>query len=155
MRLLAIDPGGTTGMARYDSDGKQDPPFASFELSAMEAIETVNTIVSSPDRATVPDLVICEAFIISGQTLKKTRKGPNETIETIGAVRYLCFRWDVPFKLQAPFQRDWATNARLAKMGWRNPTPGGHCDDAARHLLVAAVTYGLIDPAIFLEEDNE
>jgi hypothetical protein len=151
MRLLAVDPGSTTGIARYTSaEGQED--FTSYQLAAMPALDSVHMLLrEEPLR---PDIVVCERFIVSAATLKKTQAGMYDALDSIGAVRYLCWYYAVPFELQAPAERKFATNARLKQLGWRNPTEGGHADDAARHLLVAAIRRELFDLSIFVKEEE-
>jgi len=151
MRLLTFDPGGTTGIARYDSAENQRY-FVSFELPTFAALDAIYELLSSESP---PDLVVGERFIIGQGTVKKTRAGSYAALHSFGAVEYLCHRFNVDFDSQTPSERKFADNAKLKLLGWRNPTPGGHCDDAARHMLVACVKRGLVDPAIFLEEQNE
>lgn len=147
MRILWVDPGGTSGLARYDSDVEQG--FGSFEVSAAE---TGPWVEASLDAGL--DLVGCESFFINANTLKKSRTGVMQTIETIGVVRFLAMRAGVPFEMQAPTEKNWATNERLETLGWRSPSSGGHADDAARHLVVACLKRGLLDISRFVEEDD-
>lgn len=144
MRIIAVDPGGTTGLARVDTEDLTT--FASFEQPPLEAIATVELLTSS---GTV-DLVVMEDFRISQQTIKKTRQ--YDALWSIGAIRYLAWRDGIPVEMRTPGERDFATNARLKEMGWRNPSNGGHRDDASRHLLVTLVRRGDVAAARFLDE---
>jgi hypothetical protein len=46
---------------------------------------------------------------------------------------------------QSPAQgKTFATNAKLKKVGWYHQTPGGHANDALRHLLLYATKQGLV-----------
>lgn len=148
MRIIAVDPGSTTGYAIHDSKYHR---FMSEQAPAYLALTRVKHALDHDIPQT--DLVVCESFHISAQTLKKTRAGSMDAIETIGALRYICRTRGIPFETQTPAERAFATNARLKQLGWRNPTPGGHADDAARHLLVACIREELIDPSIFLEDE--
>ncbi|MGH2669320.1 MAG: hypothetical protein ACRDH5_09440, partial [bacterium] len=79
--------------------------------------------------------VVCESYVITRETLRKTR-GENWSLEEIGALRWLCRQHDVLFQLQSPSEgKSFGTDAKLEAVRWRYPTRGGHQDDAARHLL--------------------
>ena len=137
MRIIAVDPGVTSGVA---SAGFIDEPpeFSSWEDG------TLGTIRSVAARLHSVDLVVCESFT----PRPGVRTWQPASLESIGALRYICWRLGTEFKLQTPAEaKRFSTNAKLASIGWRHPTKGGHADDAARHLLLAAVRRGLIDVA--------
>jgi len=145
VRVLALDPGGTTGLAQgwWHADGALD--FTSWELETLEALAAVEQFASAPRGS--PRAVVCESWT----PRPGIRTFQPEALESIGAARYLCWQYHVPFTLQSPADaKRFATNAKLKILGWRNPSPGGHADDAARHLMVYAVQHGLVDPAVFL-----
>lgn len=142
MLIVAVDPGGTTGVARIDTE--RPDSFASFEQPPLEAIQTVELLLPGMS------LLVIEDFRISGQTVKKTRQ--YDALWSIGALRYLAWRQGVDVDMRLPSEREFATNARLKEVGWRNPSKGGHRDDAARHLFVTLIRRGDIDAARFLEE---
>ena len=147
MKIIAVDPGGTTGVAAWNSD---TGAFDSLELPTLDAVREVEWRMTWPQPI---DLVVVEAFVISQSTVKKTRAGSHAAIESIGALRYIAWKHQIEFDdTQKAEQKKFATAARLKKLGWYRPSPGGHQNDAARHLLVAAVRRGLIDPAQFLED---
>lgn len=145
MRIIALDPGKVSGVAEY---GLRH--FWSDELPTWEAVEYVDHHLSSG--ATPPvDLIVCEAFVISARTLRGTRQ--YDALESIGALRYLAGRAGTAFRLiTAAASKNFATDAKLKKLGWYDPSPGGHKNDAARVLLTAAVDVGVIDAARLLEE---
>lgn len=137
LRLLAFDPGGVTGIAWYDG-----VEFVSLELKTYEALLYAQeaTIGNWVDLS-----VVCESFIISQRTLRGTRQ--YDALESIGVLRFLCRTRGVPFALVTPAaSKSFSTDAKLRKLGWYYPTPGGHRNDAARVLLVAAVEQGLVAP---------
>lgn len=142
-QILAVDPGKMTGLAWATFDPALGvTSFKSWERETWPAVDYAAYLIAEGNL----DLVVCEAYTITPATLKKTRQ--YEPLETIGALRYLCRLHRVDFMLQfASAVKPMATNARLASMGWRSPSIGGHADDAARHLLVAAVQLRLVDPA--------
>lgn len=134
MKILALDPGGTSGIATWT-----DGVFDSWESAPLDALRHIE--------AGDLDGVACESWI----PRPGIRTFQPEALESIGAARYLCWRQGIPFKLQSPAEaKRFATNEKLAKLGWRKPSPGGHRDDAARHLLVITVRLGLVDAAQFV-----
>lgn len=146
--ILALDPGGTSGIALgwfglEQGQGEGVPVFRSYEAPTLDALLEVELFLQSGgDKA-----VVCESWT----PRPGIRTFQPEALESIGAARYLCWRYRTPFQLQSPAEaKRFATNEKLATLGWRNPSKGGHADDAARHLLVAAVKQQLIDPAVFV-----
>lgn len=138
-RLLtvAIDPGGTTGMAAWD---QVEEELVAAEGSPAEVLDWLAEEI----RERRIGLVVCESFTITGGTIKKTRGGPNAAIETIGAIRYLCRVGGVPLVLQSPAEaKGFSTDDKLRRIGWFEGLPG-HARDAARHLLLRCVTDGSI-----------
>lgn len=129
MRALAVDPGGMTGLAWYDDA----PFFRSTETATYE--ETVRSVtdVLHNDK---PDVLICEAFLIRSNTHKLDAGSFNQTTDLIGACRLLCWQFDTEFVRQTPAEaKSFADDAKLRRLGWYSVTPGGHANDATRHLL--------------------
>lgn len=131
MKLLALDPGLRTGLAALNVI-RQDDPFWSDEIGdPLNVCDWVNTALEMQK----VDLVVCENYIITGQTHTKTQQ--HYSLEIIGCVRWLCSRHGVEFVLQTPVERKGITNDILKKLGWYKGSKGdfaGHADDAARHL---------------------
>jgi hypothetical protein len=83
--------------------------------------------------------VACERF----QQTPHTRTAQYEALEVIGALRYLCHRYRVPFHLQGRADRFRVSVTALRELDWW--TVGKpHAQDAARHLYVGCVRH---DPA--------
>jgi hypothetical protein len=134
MLILAVDPGKTTGWAfkntsefqvKYaESMGIQFGEFKWFEfLDRYQAWMMEGHI----------DVTVCESFIITRETLKKTRQ--NWSLEAIGVMRFLSAQRGKEFVLQSPGEaKKFATNDKLKKIDWW-PTGQDHAQDAARHLL--------------------
>ena len=143
MKLVAVDPGKMTGIAELDQEGH----FWSEEEPTWLAVEYLHDQLRRFGGSSVA-LLVCEAYVISARTLKATRQ--YEALESIGALRYLAGRADVPFKLVTPAaSKRLATDDKLRHLGWYDPSRGGHKNDAARVLLVAALEHGWIDPKEF------
>lgn len=142
--VVAVDPGKTTGLAKahfHDGDARAVYGFTCDELPTWDAVDIVNRWM---DRV---DLVVCESFT----PRPGVRTWQPDALESIGAIRYLCRRAGVPFELQSPADgKRFGTDEKLRAMGWHRPSPGGHRNDAARHLLVAGVRHGWIDVGTFV-----
>ena len=139
MRVLAVDPGVTTGLAHYDGT---EPPRAE-QHPALDALIVAALIVRDG-----VDLVASEAFVISAGTLRKSRDGQT-SIEVIGALRWLCHEHGVRFELQPAAEAlKLVTNDKLRALGWW--CQGDHARDASRHLAYAMARHGAIDRARLL-----
>lgn len=122
--IIAVDPGVVTGVAMWDRE------FASFQEEAYGALYRIESML----RQGGVDTVVCEAYTITAATLRKTRQPAS--LESIGALRYMCRRGSVEFVLQTPADaKRFASDQKLKAAGWYTPTPGGHANDAARHLM--------------------
>lgn len=144
MKILAVDPGDVTGLAMgLWINGEKVPAFRSWEAKTLDALEEVDLFTrSAGDRLVVIERWTPQPGVKSFQP---------SALESIGATRYLTWRTRTALVLQtATDAKHFATNEKLQKLGWRNITQGGHADDAARHLLLAAVARGLVDAAVFL-----
>lgn len=143
MRILAVDPGGTTGFVHYERADDSE----SFIPHQMD---DRNEFMWSVDESFAGlNVVVCEDFRITGQTAKKSPQA--DALKIIGALDYLCFKHEVQFVLQTPADaKRFATDSRLKKAGmW---TPGRkHANDAARHLFLWLCRKGLLNA---IEVDN-
>lgn len=126
MNVLAIDPGGTTGLATWRGGG-----FKSWQRPFDEALAMCHQIIALEGAV---DLVVCEGIAITAATLRKTRN-VQDAIEYIGVVRYLSKCYGKEFVIQMPADKGFGTDSKLRHVGWWNGTTGGHANDAARHLL--------------------
>ena len=118
--VVAVDPGGTTGVAVWSRDAVL--VYAQCD-DWQQAVDYV--------LATHPDVIVCESFHITTQTAKKSRS--YDALYMIGALLYECNKRGVPLTLQAPSERQFATPKKLAAIGWQ--PRGDHATQAARHLL--------------------
>ena len=129
---IAVDPGGTTGVA-MTGNGQT---VATWELSPMEAVELVEDFIDENS------VVVCESFT----PRPGVRTWQPDAVEVIGALRYLCFKRGLELVLQSPAAaKRFGTDDKLKRIGWYKPTRGGHSNDAVRHLLIAMVRNGDID----------
>lgn len=139
MRVLAIDPGGTTGWSFWDPPserpigGENDDSFRIRHLIE----KTMHTL--GPGAG----ILVCEDFRITGNTAKKS---PQTTaLRILGTAEYLAWREGWEFVLQQPSQaKQFATNEKLKRLAWYHPGKE-HQNDATRHVLLFAVERGLLD----------
>ena len=136
MRVLAVDPGGVTGLAVY-----LQGDFKSYERSDYaEAVDSMTDVLKYYEVG----VAVCEGFVIRGNTHKLDSGAFSHTTDLIGACRLLCWQNGVTFVRQTPAQaKSFATDDKLRRLEWYNRTEGGHANDAARHLLtyLAGVRY--------------
>ena len=94
--------------------------------------------------------VVAERFTITANTLTKARE--YDALYIIGVTEYLCKQRDIPFALESPGNaKRFCSDDRLKKAGMWKSSPGGHANDASRHLFLELAKRGLIDPC---EVDN-
>jgi len=161
VRLLAVDPGETTGFALFDTESGESYFWA--EPSAMDAVTYVNGKLHDGEL----EVLIVERFTISSRTVQATRGGSNTAIEIIGALRWLAhtysnqhnedgeLRKTIPFVVQSPSDaKAFVTDEKLKRLGWY--TPGkDHARDATRHLVTYMVRNGLLEPSSLLSSAEE
>ena len=142
MRVVAIDPGETTGIAVYDSEWAEQPPLWTTSVQGqMNAIEIIKRELSFD-----ADLLVIEEFRISAGTARKSRGGSNTAIEIIGAAKWLAHCAVVPVRMQSPSSvMGFMTNDKLRRLGFY--VPNDHARDAVRHLA-----YYLIETSIIPRE---
>jgi hypothetical protein len=135
-RVMAVDPGLLSGVA-YAEFGLVPPVPEVWELDPRETVRAVEERLSGPGLA----VVACESFV----PRPGVRSWQPDALEIIGGLKYVCWRHNTPLVLQSPANaKSFSTVAKLKKLDWRHPTPGGHAEDALRHLLLIAVQGNLI-----------
>lgn len=144
--VYAFDPGKMTGWAVLNPGGG----FSSGEQPWYDALFFMDELLR-----TVPntiEAVVCEDFIYTAATAQKSRQ--TWSTEGIGVLRYLTRRAGVDFILQTPASaKRFSTDEKLRRIGWWNPGHG-HANDAARHLLVYAVSNGRAPMDWFRSEED-
>lgn len=135
MHVLAVDPGGNTGLATW-KDGR----WTAWAEPAEQALITVHNELHAGEL----DQLISESFIISTATAKKSQDG-LVSIEMIGVMRYLARVYGVKFETQTPSDaKSFATDEKLKAWEWW--TRGvDHPRDASRHLMTWLCKQGYID----------
>lgn len=149
--ILAVDPGLTTGFSIYrprverlalrNQGGEED--FESHQFSKEMFLHEW-----LPEAVKEFDTIVCENFIITAQTAKKSQA--PWSLEQIGVLRWLATQQGARFVLQKPAEAlAFGSDAKLKKLGWYK-RGRGHANDAARHMVLYTVRKGLVDPALFL-----
>jgi hypothetical protein len=128
MRILGIDPGKTTGYAKFDTDSTNlDQGFSMFEIgSDFHTHETMYGILISQ----VPDTIVCEDF--NYQRRDKVNLFP---LELIGIVKLYSQQHSIPLVMQQPnIWRNFWSDPKLNQLGLYVPTKP-HAMDALAHVL--------------------
>jgi hypothetical protein len=145
MRIIALDPGGTTGYAVFDwapgyglgTYGHIGPEEHHYKLDQF-LIENEKGL--QPHQAPETDaIIVCENFVHSNNEFAEL-----VSCEYIGVVKRYCQDSNVRLVLQSPSikpgknknSKGWATDAKLIKLGiFLEPkTKWMHANDAMRHL---------------------
>lgn len=161
IRVLGIDPGGTSGLAvlehHYadlccrDCLCNDHPPGWELTPHSQQTPggSTVSVVRYLLDYYELQTVAI-ERFVVSRRAGRSKSAGAGEKARNIiGAVTALCQESGVPLVTYSASQvKAWATDKRLEAAGLLAPTRGlPHARDAARHALHAAVwRCGLPDP---------
>lgn len=131
--IFAYDPGLVTGWACLEpataafANGQTNGRHE-FERQFEQTIATGGTVE-----------VVGEKFTITARTTKLTQQVDAMFIN--GYVDGLAAKLGFRFTLQTPAQaKSFATDDKLKALGWHRPTPGGHANDATRHLLTYVAT---------------
>lgn len=142
MKVLAVDPGGSTGMALYQGNGEMIEHYEAWaEPEPMRAI----TVARNAMRGGDADVIVCESFTIGAGTLKKSRAGTSVTIEMIGALRWLTHFTGKAFVLQPPADAvRFSSDEKLKRLGWWSYND--HARSATRHLVLYLARSGLLGP---------
>lgn len=126
--VLAVDPGLVTGIALYTEatvfmSDEVDGGALGFADAFRQALMAWNFTH-----------VVIEDFIITSATLTNTRQ--YDPLYIIGWLGIECFHLGIPFTKQTPSNgKSFGTDDKLRHLGWYSRTPGGHRNDAARHLV--------------------
>lgn len=137
--LIAVDPGLHTGVAVAGPDGAVMGMEGGWDETMVQVRDALNMLLP------YQPLLVSESFTINANTA--TNSQAPWSLEAIGVMRFLARRHGAEFKLQMPVEaKKFATNPRLKAQGWYVSTPGGHVNDAFRHLYLAACKTGRLVP---------
>lgn len=136
-KIIAFDPGGTTGYASYHNGVNGQMVFDGGQLGPHEHhVELYNLLQDYQ-----PHIVVCEAFEFRQH--KGTGEGKKDKVELmsceyIGVIKMWCRMMGMAPIMQGTFVLGNMTNTRLDKLGLLYKTTltrNRHYHDAMRHLL--------------------
>lgn len=138
--MIALDPGGTTGVVLLDWDGTPEPKPEALLGYWQVDFDDMPAWLDSMLLLHTPRLLVIERFIISPRTVRYTRQ--PEALYTIGGAIFLARLSGIPVHMQtASDAKDAYPNTRLTEMGFK--VPGKHAKDALRHALLACLAPSL------------
>lgn len=131
-RIIALDPGVTTGFATYD----QHDPMSS---KVWQKVCTHDEFIQELNDAW-PNIIVCEKFVHTHRT------GTDYTpVEFIGLTKWFCEKRGILLIEQTPaYGKSFFDNEKLKKLGVYVPAMG-HAMDALRHLYQFMMKNGLFD----------
>lgn len=141
MRILGIDPGGTTGAAWINWNGQRPTPDMLEGFAEVPYDEMAHWFERQLLECR-PDLVAIERYIITPQSITYSRQ--PEALYCIGGVEWDCKRAGIPTRLRAAASAKDAYGSEELK-GWK--VKGGHARDALRHALLATHERGVYTPS--------
>lgn len=132
--VVAVDPGGTTGIAVWSPD---------LGLSLREIAPASNAVDWLADIARGPKVTfVVERYIITPATAKMSQQ--HDALEIIGALKFIARKYNHPLVMQTPAEaKKFSTDAKLKTVGWYQPGHG-HARDASRHALLFLAKQGII-----------
>lgn len=155
-RVLAIDPGKTTGQAvlerRRGLDGSEHRVrlLDSVETKDGDTIDYVRSVYGQygpPPNEHSPRLrIVVESFLITARTTAKSQE-VSHALRTIGAVEQACRDLGYPLAAiawQRPDQKKAFPNPRLKTLGFWHRGGGGHALDGIRHGLIYLTGTGIM-----------
>lgn len=133
MRIVALDPGGTTGWASWGDDSQLVPGFHHCHLGPDEHHQTLYEMLHTYS----PRVIVCESF--------EYRRDQRDSVvlisrEYIGVVKLWCSQNNVPLVMQtAATAKTFVNDTRLQTCGLmqtpKTRYPNMHINDAYRHLI--------------------
>lgn len=139
--LFAVDPGLMTGLAVLDVSDLDDPkPLEDYELGVEDFFDKMAELF--PKYHTDHIHIVCEDFIITVETAKKTPQ--PYSLWLIGVLQYMAYRFDASFEFQKPADKAFIPNTKegntkLRKVGFWTKGGEGHQHDAYRHAAIWVV----------------
>lgn len=125
-RLLALDPGETTGWAFFVDGELTKWGQAPTKLEGWSAIEEVFGALK-------PTHVVAENYRVYEHKLKQHANSEVYTLRLIGVIDYICFKRNIPITYQmAQSAKGFCTDSKLKTWGyWKEGMK--HARDAVRH----------------------
>lgn len=149
MKIMGVDPGGTTGIAVIDVSWDEnrhvptpDTHILDLQLEASWGTGEISIGQQMYDliEDQNPDLIVVEKFIITHETVRYTRQ--PDALWIIGGVRFIADIFQIPVHMQpASLAKTTWDATRLKESGWAKVVKQKHARDALRHALTACATY--------------
>jgi hypothetical protein len=136
--IVAIDPGLGTGISTYNTITGEWTTRETFGFEA--AADNIFWLIDDDHYETE---VVCENFIVTGATAKKTQQ--PEPLMLIGVAKWITLAMQHKFTLQQPAERK-AGEKLLKKLGWYVKTKDGHSNSASGHLVTYCLRNNLFRP---------
>jgi hypothetical protein len=129
-RILAFDPGETTGVACLK--GGDVELYEQFKTKPIgEGAELLHGLI----RNLSPDFLICEDYRIYAWKADDHKWNPLHTPALIGAVQYICYMEHLPYHMEmAQVPKAFTTDDKLRGLGLYLPGKP-HARDAMRHAV--------------------
>lgn len=141
MIILALDPGGTTGMSvcNYVDDGVDDfvGEWRFGQIGPQPHHEALWTLMADLCIPGIELRIVCESF----EYRNNSRAGlVLDSVEYIGIVKLFVARYGVPLTMQtASMGKGFTKDQNIKKLGlWQSGKK--HANDATRHLLYYLAT---------------
>lgn len=142
-RIIAVDPGGTTGLAFWSHPDCQTP-FKDEPRERQHKDQMLEDIGGWSQRLGGSLTVVCEKYTITSRTAKLSQQ--TDALKIIGVLEYFQHLYGIRVVMQTPADaKRFSTDARLKAADLWHPTKGGHANDACRHLFMYMVKHGLIN----------
>ena len=136
--LLAFDPGEITGCCVF-KDGKP-VEFRQLPTVNKKTRDYEWSIIEEFIDEIKPDAVIIENYRIYAHKLEQHSSSDVPTLQLIGAIKYMLFKRNIPYKLQMAQQaKGFVTDAKLKEWGMWD-IGHKHARDACRHCVYYLVS---------------
>ena len=152
-QVIAVDPGGHTGIIRYfDHSEGADDWWKAYQEPWEKAIDLIDEWLMHTD-SDVHTTIVVERYAITMQTLKKSRQ--YEALYCIGGLLVFARKYGCDIVLQSPGEaKALVTDERIKTLGWYDAVKGKeHARDALRHLVRWLVQTKRMDPGRLLGLD--
>src|SRR6266704_1330474 len=128
MKIVAIDPGGTTGFAIYSTDDNKH--WTKERIGCRTEREQIYMLLHSE----APSLVVCEDYKLFPWKSHAQAWSQLDTVKVIGGVEAYTLTKGIPLELQTTDNRDigymWGEIKKLPKSN-----PSNHAHDADAHAV--------------------
>lgn len=132
--VVAVDPGGTTGLALW----APGLGLSLLEKDPEAAVDWLH-LLAEGDKKTF----VVERYIITPATAKMSQQ--HDALEIIGVIKFLARKYGHALVMQKPAEaKGYSTDQKLKNVGWYQPGKP-HARDASRHLLLYLSRVGIID----------